>query len=155
MRRKDRDVTSPETIDAILTDAPVCHLGMCLENIPYVVPLNFVHVDNRLYVHSALKGKKLDILRDNPNVCVQVDLHGGFIPDPDDACESGYRYKSLIANGVATFVEESSHKLIVLEALAKKYFRKSVPVNEKTARGTVVLEIVLDEVAVKQAGLWD
>lgn len=154
MRRKDRDITSPESIEAILTEARVCHLGMCLENIPYVVPLNFVHVGNRLYVHSALKGKKLDILKENPNVCVQIDLDGGFIPssEPADACESGYCYTSLMANGVALFVEVNSHKLAALEAIAKKFFGKPVPVNEKTARGTVVLEIVLDNITVKKSG---
>lgn len=157
MRRKERDVTSLESINAILTEARTCHLGMCLENIPYVVPLNFVYLDNRIHVHCALKGKKLDILKENPNVCVQVELDGGFIPSSvsDDACESDYGYKSLIANGVATVVEENNHKLAALEAIAQKYFGKPVSVNEKIARGTIVLEIVLDEIAVKQSGHWD
>lgn len=157
MRRKERDVTSPESINAILTEAKICHLGMCIDNMPYVVPVNFVYIDKKLYIHSSIKGKKIEILRKNPNCCVQVELDGGFIPsaDPDDACESDYRYKSLIAKGLVTFIEENRNKLVFLEAIGRKYFGHSVVINEKKAGALVVLEIVLDDISVKQSGHWD
>jgi uncharacterized protein len=41
-------------------------------NIPYVVPVQYACADERLYVFT-LPGKKLDIMRRNPNVCLQID----------------------------------------------------------------------------------
>ncbi|PID57865.1 hypothetical protein CSB45_06515 [candidate division KSB3 bacterium] len=74
MRRKDKEICDIQQIEAIITASTVCRLGLCLHGRPYVVPLNFGYNDRTIYLHSAQKGKKLDILRQNPRVCVEFDL---------------------------------------------------------------------------------
>jgi hypothetical protein len=68
MRRKDKEISDTSGIDAIIKKATVCRLGMVNGNNPYIVPLCFGFQDNVLYFHSALKGQKIEYLRNNPNV---------------------------------------------------------------------------------------
>lgn len=157
MRKKDREITSAAAIDKLLSKAPTCRLGMCVENAPYVVPMNFAHNEMTVYVHCAKKGKRYDMLRQNPNVCFEVDIDGGFLPSdmPDNACKSDYAYQSLIGFGKVRVVEDSEEKTKVLDAICQKYFGESMPMKAEAIRGTLVLSIKLEEVTMKQSGSWD
>jgi nitroimidazol reductase NimA-like FMN-containing flavoprotein (pyridoxamine 5'-phosphate oxidase superfamily) len=61
-----------EECKAVLADASFGRLGCCFENQPYVVPINFAFERDYLYVLSTL-GQKIEWMRRNPKVCVQVD----------------------------------------------------------------------------------
>ena len=77
MTKRERQITDPDQILAILDKAKVLHLGLCADNEPYVVPMNYGYVfeDGKLvlYLHSAVRGKKLDMLRQNPRVFFELD----------------------------------------------------------------------------------
>ena len=78
MRRKDREVTDLGAIERIIGDCKVLRLGMVDGRRPYVVPLNF-GFDLRggvleLYCHSAPEGRKVEVLRRNPEVCFEMDF---------------------------------------------------------------------------------
>ncbi|MBI4350174.1 MAG: pyridoxamine 5'-phosphate oxidase family protein [Elusimicrobia bacterium] len=81
---------------------------------PYGVPVSYAYVDGRILFHCALKGKKLDYIRDNPRVCFTVSRH------PDRArphhAEKGcdYRYESVICRGKARIVEELPERRALL-----------------------------------------
>ena len=72
MTKRERQVTDEKQILQILNTAKVLHLGLAVNNEPYVVPMNYGFcLENgklTVYMHSALKGKKLDMIRENPNV---------------------------------------------------------------------------------------
>lgn len=83
MRRSDRQVTDPAAVRAIIHRCTVMRLSLCRSGMPYVVPMNFgcewegdLPV---LYAHCAHDGLKLDILRENSNVCVEMDSGGELI----------------------------------------------------------------------------
>ena len=84
MRRKDREITDPARIGQILAGARYLHLGMHDGPFPYVVPLHYGYVlqDGRLtfYLHCAGEGHKLDCLRRDPNVFVEVDRGELLVP---------------------------------------------------------------------------
>ena len=52
-------------------------LGLAVDNVPHIIPLNYGYTmeEGKLtfYLHSAVKGNKLDLLRQNPNVCFELD----------------------------------------------------------------------------------
>lgn len=48
------------------------HLGCIDDGHPYVVPITYIYKDGVLYGFS-LKGQKIDIMRKNPNICIQVE----------------------------------------------------------------------------------
>jgi nitroimidazol reductase NimA-like FMN-containing flavoprotein (pyridoxamine 5'-phosphate oxidase superfamily) len=86
MRRKDKEIQDESDILAVIKKAKVCRLGMVEGEQPYVVPLCFGVQDNVLYFHCALKGRKNDTLRSNPNVCFEIDL----IAEPKESDEPCY-----------------------------------------------------------------
>ena len=84
MRRRDREIESREEILHVLDTCKVVHLAMYDEDGIYMLPMNFgyTYEDNNLviYIHAALEGKKLDLLRKNPNVGFELDCDHELIP---------------------------------------------------------------------------
>ncbi|MDR1640443.1 MAG: pyridoxamine 5'-phosphate oxidase family protein [Clostridiales bacterium] len=120
MRRKDREITSLDEIIAILKRNQVGRLGLSLDGKPYVVPLNygFLHEGGKvsIYFHGAKSGLKLDIIRQNPCACFEVDGSHKLITG-DDACEASFEYESVIATGLAKICESSEEKSLGLSQL--------------------------------------
>ena len=112
MRLKHKAITDTTVIDSLLTKATICRLGICADNVPYVVPMNFAHDGNTLFLHCAKKGKRYNILKQNPNVCFEIDIDGGPIAStaPQNACKSSYAYQSLIAYGKVRFIDDDVEK---------------------------------------------
>ncbi len=121
---------------AILREGILGRLGCIASGWPYVVPVNYFFDGKDIYVHT-LPGKKLDALRSNPRVCLQVDK----IKDP-------YNWRSVIAYG--TF-EEISAEETRENILTRIYSRlpHMTPVESRLvegAKGTVVFRIKVEEV---------
>ena len=77
MRRRDREVTDSNEIIHILDTGKVLHLGLVDQGKPYIVPMNYGYIleGDKLvfYLHGALEGRKLDIIRNNSDCCVQIE----------------------------------------------------------------------------------
>ena len=77
MTKRERQITDENQIMAIMDAGKVLHLGLCVDNEPYVVPMNYGYTkeDGKLvvYLHSAVRGKKLDMLRANPRVFFSLE----------------------------------------------------------------------------------
>ncbi|MCG8684163.1 MAG: pyridoxamine 5'-phosphate oxidase family protein, partial [Desulfobacterales bacterium] len=99
MRRKDQEITEISAIEAVIEKSSVCRLGMVDGDSPYVVPLCFGYRDRTIYVHGFPRGKKIDVLKKNPNVCVAFDINTGVVPAAD-ACEWNMKYQSVIGLGL-------------------------------------------------------
>ena len=48
---------------------------------PYAVPVNYVFIDGKIYIHSAKYGYKIDALKQNDKVCFTAILNSQIIPD--------------------------------------------------------------------------
>ena len=116
---------SSEDSKELLEKAPVGRLGTSLGNEPYVIPLNFVYDNGKIYFHSAKVGRKLENLKSNPKVCFEVDQLIG-IKQGEIGCDFGCHYKSVIAVGEARIVDSEPQKVRILEKLVLKYALKNV-----------------------------
>lgn len=106
----------------ILRRAPVGHLGTVgPDGWPYVVPVFFVVVDGTIYLHSARSGHKLDNLRANPRVCLQVEELVGLVRPPHSPCEASAYYRSVVVFGTARTVEAGEERAAALRELVRKY----------------------------------
>lgn len=117
MRRKDRERGQEFAYDVI----DRCQYGvMALAGEePYCVPLSFVRVDDALYFHCALQGRKLDLLRSDSRVCVS------FVTDTQPlyiANELNYTtfFRSAVVTGRAFEVTDPQEKAEILRALCQK-----------------------------------
>jgi nitroimidazol reductase NimA-like FMN-containing flavoprotein (pyridoxamine 5'-phosphate oxidase superfamily) len=122
MRRKEREITDIEELLAVISRCKVCRLAMAENNRPYVVPLNFGYEYKNgelcLYFHSAQEGKKLDMLKKNPEVCFEMD-GGHQLTKGPEPCTYGFSYESIIGFGTVEFVEGEEEKSYGLNLLMK------------------------------------
>jgi len=151
MRRKDKEINDKNLIFEILKKAHICRLGLSSNNIPYVVPLNFVYIENTIYIHSAKEGEKIDILKKNKNVCFEIDINTKLILK-DPVCASTMQYQSVIGFGEASFVTEKKEKEKALNLIVEKYVKKTMPLNEKMVESVSIIKIEIKKVTGKQSG---
>ncbi len=145
LRREDREITDKTLVEKILRRAEVGRLGLAVDNLPYVVPLNYVYHNGAIYFHCADEGRKLDMLKANPQVCFEVDEHYGTIhsnkPEPHST-----HYASVIVFGRARLLDDTAQKFDTLQALLDKYApgRHYRPMRPAEAKGITVVEINIE-----------
>lgn len=150
MQRKDREITSIEDIEAIIRRAAVCRLAMTDGRQPYIVPLCFGYQDATLYFHSALWGRKIDILRQNPNVCFEFDIDCEIKPAPQ-ACKMGMHYSSVIGWGQAVFITDPDLKQQALEIIRAQYTPQKLAMTAVQIKQTLVFKVPIQEMTGKSA----
>ncbi|MDR1932637.1 MAG: pyridoxamine 5'-phosphate oxidase family protein [Spirochaetales bacterium] len=146
MRRKDREIESPEEKLRILDGCTVCRLAMADNNEPYIVPLNFGYTYKdevlTLYFHSAREGKKIDIMKKNARVCFEMD-GGHSLVEADTACGYGYAYESVTGSGSVVFIEDPAEKAFGLNMLMKRQTGKGdFAFPESALAGLAVYKVV-------------
>lgn len=134
MRRKDRLVTDRAWMEQVLKDAKVLELGMVdLDGRPYVVPLNYGYKDGSIYLHGAARGKKVDILAENPSVCFQI-----FIDAEVERHERGddydMKYRSVTGYGTLHTITDLEEKNRAVEILIGHYDAPHVQLGENHER---------------------
>jgi uncharacterized protein len=122
MRRKEKEITDQSLLEKILNEAVACRIAMVDGSTPYIVPMNFGYETGCLYLHSAREGRKLDVLRQNPNVCFEAEVGAEIIEAPF-GCNWSMKYMSIIGSGKAVFLSEASEKRKALDTIIQKYTR--------------------------------
>ena len=152
MTRRERQVTDETKIRHILDTAKVLRLGLAVDNEPYVVPMNYGYVMENgtltLYLHSALRGKKLDMIRQNPRVFFEIDCD--LIPfEGDVACKYGLSYSSIMGRGEAHILEDVAEKQKALSQLMKTQTDLDFSFAEKMAGVVAIIRIDVQEFTAK------
>lgn len=151
VRRREREITGREEMEAILEEAPVCRLAMTDGKKPYVVPVCFGYADNAIYFHSAREGKKIDILSQYPCCCVEVDISSGPIPDKNP-CGWEFRYKSVICTGTARVLSDPDEKSHALNCIIRHYGENDHQFTENELERVCIVKIVIGEMTGKKHG---
>ena len=120
MRRHDQEITDKETLEAILNQAPVCRIGLSDHDMPYVVPVNFGYKDGCVYIHSSQQGRKMEIVKRNPNVCFEVEVDVETVPG-EIPCKWTVKFKSVIGFGKASIIEDPDEKRHALNVIMEHY----------------------------------
>ncbi|MGB4596153.1 MAG: pyridoxamine 5'-phosphate oxidase family protein [Anaerolineaceae bacterium] len=123
MRRSDREVSDFDGMLAIIKACDVMRLAMVDETgEPYIVPLNFGWETKNhklsLYFHSAKEGRKLDILRQNPNVCFEMDTDHRLTV-AEKPCGYSFGFKSVIGWGEVELLETYAAKAFGLDVIMR------------------------------------
>ena len=124
-RRKVTFLKELSQIEPIIKSSKVCHVAMVdLENKPYVLPFNFGYSDGVIYLHSDPDGKKIDILKNNPNVSINFTTdHDLFHITDGMACSYGMRYKSVLVDGKVEFIEDNEAKVKAFNIFMGNYVK--------------------------------
>jgi uncharacterized protein len=152
MRREEKEIHDPAEIEAVLAEARVCRIAMCDGGRPYVVPLCFGYRSGAFYVHSAAEGRKIDILKKNPEVCVEVEA--GVAPVPGRrACDWGMRFRSVIAFGRVSFLEDDAARREGLDIIMAHYAPGEFEYPRGVLSKTAVLRVDVTGITGKRSGL--
>ena len=156
MTRREFEVTDPEVIRDILDSSSYLHLGLVDDGMPYVVPMNYGYCleDGKLvlYLHSATKGYKLDVIQKNPVCCFEMNCHVAPF-EGKIACQYGITYYSLMGRGKAVIVEDVEEKIRAMSILMKTQTGGDFEFNERLVSIVTVIRIDVSEYTAKHRPL--
>ena len=152
MTKRELQITDEAGIRHILEGSRVLYLSMCDGDEPYVVPMNYGYTmeDGKLvlYLHSAVRGKKLDILRANPKVFFAMDCDRRPF-EGQVACQYGMSYSSLMGRGNARIIEDVEEKKQAMSILMQTQTEKEFSFNDRLVSIVTVIRIDVAEFTAK------
>jgi nitroimidazol reductase NimA-like FMN-containing flavoprotein (pyridoxamine 5'-phosphate oxidase superfamily) len=151
-RHPERGVYDRATIDAILDEALVCHVGFVVDGQPFVIPTIHARVDDTLYIHGSPASRMLKTLADGVDVCVTVTLVDGIV-FARSWFHHSLNYRSAMVLGRARPVTDPAEKeralAAVVDHIAAGRTDDSRWPNEKEKRTTEVLALEISEASAK------
>lgn len=149
MRRAEKEITDKKELDTILAKAAICRIGLLDKNAPYIVPLNFGYKNGCLYFHSAPEGKKIELLKNNSQVCFEVDIDHGIV-NTGKPCNWSSTYSSIIGYGGASLLTDPEQKKEALHIIIDHYAPGTVyEFPEKNLTEVVIIKILITEMTGK------
>jgi nitroimidazol reductase NimA-like FMN-containing flavoprotein (pyridoxamine 5'-phosphate oxidase superfamily) len=157
MRRRDREVTDIDEILRIVDKAKILHLGLFDTDYPYIVPLHYGYEyrDGNLifYMHGARDGHKLDLIRKNKNVCVELECDIELVSGDDIPCEYGSTFASVIGRGYAEILRDEQEKIAGLKLLMMNQTGREFEIDERMANTVEVLKVTIHSFTAKSRPL--
>jgi nitroimidazol reductase NimA-like FMN-containing flavoprotein (pyridoxamine 5'-phosphate oxidase superfamily) len=151
LRRREKSITEREMLDKVISDAQICHLACCLEDIPYVIPISFGYDGKTVYFHTAPTGKKNDIFLQNPTVCLAFETDLQLITDQKRACDWTFDFKSIIATGTIKEIKAADLKEVGLNQIMHHYSGKDWMMPADEISKTKIWAVELDHISGKQS----
>lgn len=120
------EIKSKEKIKEFLDQEHIGRIASIDKNgYPQIIPMNFVFLNDCIYMHSHTKGEKLENITQNPGVGFEVDRELEFLPsyfeDPNDASLADTLYISVVIKGMGKIIKDKKEKTLALNGLMKKY----------------------------------
>jgi nitroimidazol reductase NimA-like FMN-containing flavoprotein (pyridoxamine 5'-phosphate oxidase superfamily) len=141
-----------ETVNQILDEGFVCHVGFVIEGRPVVIPTGYGRAGDKLYIHGSAASRMLRALREGIDVCVTVTLLDGLVL-ARSAFHHSLNYRSVVVFGRAQVVEDVDEKMEALRVFTDQVMRgrweESRQPNQNELRATLVLSLSLVEASAK------
>jgi len=154
MRKSKQEIKNDKVLEEILGNAIICRMAMMDGDRPYIIPFNYGYSDGCLFIHSAPEGKKIDLLKQNPEVCFEVE-DKMEITKGERACDWSTRYRSVVGYGEVEILSDEASKRQGLEVIMAQHGAPElVEFNSKNLGRMVILKIRITSMTGKQSGHW-
>ena len=152
-RKRERGSHERATIDAILDEALIAHLGIADEHgQPFVIPTLHARRGDVVYLHGSTASRTLRALAGGAPACLTVSLLDGLVL-ARAAMHHSANYRSAMLLGTARPVEAPAEKLSALQAIVEHIvpgrWAEARPPSEKELKATTVLALAIDEASAK------
>ncbi len=151
MRRREREIQSRGLIAEIMARAQVCRLGLCRDNLPYVVPVSFGYDGEYIYFHTATEGMKLDYLAANNRVCFEMEHDVSVVADPDAACQWSFSFYSVIGFGTVDEITDPADKVRALNHIMRHYSGRDWDFDDRWLQKARLWRITIEQVTGKRS----
>jgi len=152
VREPQRAAYDRDTINRILDEAFLCHVGFVADGQPYVIPTSYGRDGSVLYIHGSAASRMLRNLDKGIPVCVTVTLLDGLVL-ARSVFNHSMNYRSVVILGTATLVGDAAEKVAALRVLSEHIlpgrWNDAREPNEKELKATSVLKIPIDEFSAK------
>jgi nitroimidazol reductase NimA-like FMN-containing flavoprotein (pyridoxamine 5'-phosphate oxidase superfamily) len=152
VREPQRAVYDRELIYKILDEGFVCHVGFTADVQTFVIPTMYARVGDALYFHGSAASRMLRGVSTGLNVCITVTLADGLVL-ARSIFNHSMNYRSAVALGNASIVDEPEEKLDALRAFTEKIlpgrWSDARQPNEKELKATSILRLPLTEISAK------
>ena len=151
-RHPERGAYDRATIDPILDEALICHLGFVVEGRPFVIPTIHARDGDTLYVHGSPGSRMLRAAKEGVDICVTVTLLDGLVL-ARSVYNHSMNYRSVVVIGRARELTDSDEKLramrCVVEHVVPRRWEDARRPNDGEIKGTTILALPLDEASAK------
>ncbi|MGB7844799.1 MAG: pyridoxamine 5'-phosphate oxidase family protein [Candidatus Acidiferrum sp.] len=152
VRESHRAVYDRQAIYRILDEAFVCHMGFTNDGQPFVIPTMYARVGDAIYFHGSAASRMLRSLSAGLPVCITVTLADGLVL-ARSVFNHSMNYRSVVALGQATLIDDPAEKFRALQALTEKLipgrWNDARQPNERELKATSILKLPLTEVSAK------
>lgn len=156
LTKREHQVTDRDEVLEILDKCKVLHLGLTDGMEPYIVPMSYGYrldgEDLTLYLHGATKGRKLDMIRSNPNVFFEMECD----VQPFEgrvACQYGVAYASLMGRGQAELIEDTQEKKEMMALFMKSLTGKDFVFDDRKVSVVTMIRIRVTRYTAKRRAL--
>ncbi len=146
MRKKEKEITDREEILEVIKGQRFLTLAMSMDDQPYTVPVNYAFDETKdtFYFHCAGVGKKMDVLKANPNVWGQIIEDNGYkMGDCDHA------YRCIMFKGKATVIEDKGVLIHALGLLIDQQEDDPAPMKKRNIESGNLKNVHLVKVEVE------
>ncbi len=151
-RKKERGTHDRRTIDAILDEALVCHVGFPDAGSTVVLPTAFARHGDVVYLHGAAANRMLKVVASGTAICVTVTLLDGIVL-ARSAFHHSMNYRSVVLFGTGSTVDDPDEKLAALLAIvdhmAPGRSADARPPTESEMRATALVRLPIGEATAK------
>jgi len=141
-----------ETINQILDEGFICHVGFVIEGQPFVIPTGYARVGDKLILHGSQASRMLRALETGIDACVTVTLIDALVL-ARSAFHHSMNYRSVVIFGRATLIDEREEKLAALFALSEHMipgrWQEVRQPSEAELQQTTVLSLPIEEASAK------
>lgn len=104
--------------------------------------MNFGFKDDVIYIHGARKGKKINILQQNPEVCINFSTDQALrYQNENVACSWSMKYRSVLCYGKVEFVQDPEEKSRIMNIIMAHYTQREFTFGAPAIREVNVMKI--------------
>ena len=155
MKRAKQEIRDKAVLEEILAGSEICRLSMIDGELPYIIPVNYGYSEGYIYIHSAPEGKKIELLKQNKQVCFEVEGTVEIVKG-DEACDWTTRYQSVVGYATVEILSDEQSKQKGLEVIMAQHgAHELVKFNARNLERMVILKLRITSVSGKQSSNWD
>ncbi|WP_406657339.1 pyridoxamine 5'-phosphate oxidase family protein [Methanolobus sp. ZRKC2] len=145
-------IKDQKILENILSETQYLRLALCNDDKPYIVPMSFGYANDAIYLHSSRKGTKIDLLRNNKNVCFEIDDFYETLPS-NEPCSYYMKYRSIVGYGTATILEKEEEIKEGLRIIIDHFHNKEYNIDDLNLKGVAVIRIDIEDLHGRHYGM--